>query len=101
MSNLKASADWDAMVLHTQDHVATALRHLARGERVRISNGGEALELEVPEDVPLCHKLAITALQSGAPIRKYGEVIGEATAPIALGGHVHIHNLRSLRARQS
>ena len=98
---MSETTGWDAIVLHAADHVATALRKLARGERVRVNRGGEALELTLAEDIPLCHKVAIAALKTGAPIRKYGEVIGEATSPIAAGQHVHIHNLRSLRARKA
>lgn len=97
---MNEASDWDAIVLHAEDHVATALRKLARGERVRVNRGGSPLELAVTQDIPLCHKVAIGALQPGAPIRKYGEVIGEATAPIQAGEHVHIHNLRSLRGRK-
>jgi len=29
----------------------------------------------------------------GAPVRRYGQVIGFATADIAAGDHVHAHNL--------
>ncbi|MGH3380309.1 MAG: UxaA family hydrolase, partial [Actinoallomurus sp.] len=43
--------------------------------------------------VPRGHKTAVRDLASGTPIRKYGQVIGLATAPIAAGDHVHTHNL--------
>lgn len=43
--------------------------------------------------VPMGHKIARHALTAGAPVRKFGQVIGNATAPIALGAHVHSHNL--------
>jgi hypothetical protein len=39
-------------------------------------------------------------MPAGHHIRKYGAAIGEATAAIAAGAHVHVHNLRSLRARR-
>jgi hypothetical protein len=32
-------------------------------------------------------------------VRKYGQTIGAASADIAAGSHVHVHNLVSLRAR--
>ncbi|MFQ5657413.1 MAG: SAF domain-containing protein [Candidatus Methylomirabilales bacterium] len=35
----------------------------------------------------------------GAPIIKYGQVIGRATVEIAPGDHVHVHNMESLRGR--
>lgn len=43
--------------------------------------------------------VALRDLAAGGPVRKYGEVIGEATGPIPRGGFVHVHNLRSCRAR--
>jgi altronate dehydratase len=50
--------------------------------------------------VPLGHKVARRAIAPGEHIRKYGAVIGEATAVIAAGAHLHVHNMRSLRARR-
>ena len=39
------------------------------------------------------------AIAQGEPILKYGKVIGQATQPIRVGQHVHIHNVEALRAR--
>ncbi|MBO0802880.1 MAG: altronate dehydratase [Nocardiopsaceae bacterium] len=44
--------------------------------------------------VPRGHKVALRDVAEGAPVRKYGQVIGAASAPIAAGDHVHVHNLR-------
>jgi altronate dehydratase small subunit len=52
------------------------------------------------EPIPLGHKVARRALAAGHRILKYGAAIGEATQAIAAGAHVHVHNLRSLRARR-
>ncbi len=41
------------------------------------------------------HKLARQPIAPGAKIIKYGVPIGSATAPIARGEHVHVHNIRS------
>ncbi len=43
--------------------------------------------------VPAGHKLATAAIAAGQPIRKYDQIIGFASAPIAPGKHVHTHNL--------
>lgn len=43
--------------------------------------------------VPPGHKIAAHPIAQGAPVRKYGHVIGYATADIAAGEHVHTHNL--------
>lgn len=88
----------DAIRLSAKDGVATMLRPAARGERLSVGGEG-AVEIEAAEDVPLCHKIALAAHAPGDRIFKYGEPIGEAVQAIAVGAHVHIHNLRSLRAR--
>lgn len=44
--------------------------------------------------VPRGHKVALRDIADGAPVRKYGQVIGAATEPIRAGDHVHTHNLR-------
>ena len=90
---------WDAVALDPADDVAVALRDLAAGERVRVRAGADIAELVLLADVPLGHKLALRALAAGAVVRKYGEPIGGASAAIAAGAHVHVHNLKSLRAR--
>jgi altronate dehydratase len=95
------TAAWDAVVLSPDDDVAVALRDLAAGQRVRVRGAATTTELELAADIPLGHKLARRAIAAGAPVRKYGEPIGAATAPIPAGAHVHIHNLASLRGRRS
>ena len=49
--------------------------------------------------IPFGHKIAVASMAAGAPVIKYGEVIGVATAEIRPGQHVHVHNVRSDRAR--
>ncbi|MFL7902849.1 UxaA family hydrolase [Azospirillum argentinense] len=43
--------------------------------------------------IPSGHKVAVQAIAVGEPVRKYNQVIGFATAPIAPGDHVHVHNI--------
>jgi altronate hydrolase len=43
--------------------------------------------------VPPGHKVATAPIAKGAPVRKYNQIIGFATADIAPGEHVHTHNL--------
>ncbi len=42
--------------------------------------------------IPAGHKVAIRPIGVGGEIRRYGQIIGFATAPIAPGQHVHEHN---------
>ena len=90
---------WQASALSTGDNVATVLQPVASGERVVVRTPDGALEIVALEPIALCHKIALTDLPAGAPIVKYGECIGEATAPIRRGAWVHVHNLRSRRGR--
>lgn len=90
-----------ALLLHADDNVATALCALEEGARVRVRGGGiataEPVVLRAP--IALCHKFAVRAIAPGEVVVKYGESIGHATCAIAPGDHVHTHNLVSARAR--
>jgi hypothetical protein len=88
---------WSAVIIHPADDVAVALRSLEPGE-VSARKGADTVRIKVAEPVPLGHKLALRDIAGGRPVRKYGEPIGVASAPIQRGGHVHVHNLRSRRA---
>lgn len=91
-------ARWDLLAIRPDDDVAVALRDLPPGEaRVRVGGTIETLTLQAA--IPLGHKVARRDLMRGVEVRKYGAVIGEATAAIAVGAHVHVHNMRSLRGR--
>ena len=76
--------------LHEADDVVVAMRQLLPGERVTIESCGE---LAVREPIPPGHKMAIRAIAAGAPLRRYGQVIGFACQAIGAGQHVHGHNL--------
>jgi altronate dehydratase len=96
-----SAAAWDALVIHADDDVAVALRDIAASETVEVRKQGAIMRMIVREPIPLGHKFALRALSPGATIRKYGECIGVATSEIAIGAHVHVHNLTSRRARAS
>lgn len=87
-----------AIVLNESDNVATLIDTGTAGEEAKISGAGNAT-LKLSTDVPYGHKMATTQISNGADILKYGKVIGRATADIAVGEHVHVHNVESLRAR--
>ncbi len=88
-----------ALMLHPRDNVATALRDLAAGETIWVQGPSKTLQIRVLEPIALCHKIALEALDRGQSARKYGEIIGSIYQPIAAGGHVHVHNLKSGRAQ--
>jgi altronate hydrolase len=72
--------------LHPDDDVVIARHQLVAGMRIRSS-------LAVRGLIPAGHKLAIRSIEAGAPVRRYGQIIGFATRAIEAGEHVHTHNL--------
>jgi altronate hydrolase len=76
-----------AIRLHADDDVLIAVRQLAPGETV------DSGRLAVRDLVPPGHKLAARGIAAGAPVRRYGQIIGFAKADIGAGRHVHVHNL--------
>ena len=73
--------------IHAHDNVVIARQQLL---------GGTVLTTEgvtVSGLVPPGHKVATCDIAQGQPVRRYGQIIGVATQPIAAGQHVHTHNL--------
>jgi hypothetical protein len=93
------STRWDLLAIKADDDVGVALRDLSEGV-AQLRAGDTILPISLRGPVPLGHKVARRDLPRGTHIRKYGAVIGEAIADIAAGEHVHVHNMRSLRARR-
>ncbi|BAS26274.1 UxaA family hydrolase [Limnochorda pilosa] len=62
-----------------------------------IQEGGQTVEVEVVEPVPLGHKVALQDIEAGRLVTEYGVPIGKATQAIRAGQHVHTHNLKSAR----
>lgn len=89
----------DALTMDPKDHVATALKDLKAGSTIQYRLGEDLIELELKEDIPFGHKAAIKPIAKGTDVRKYGDVIGRATEDIAVGYHVHVHNVEGIRGR--
>src|SRR5277367_6671623 len=75
------------LMLGSSDDVVVALKPVAAGQSL---NG---LHLIASTDIPAGHKLAIHSIAPGQPVRKFNQIIGFATQPIAVGELVHTHNL--------
>ena len=84
-----------AFQVHDQDNVATLLGEAAAGALLQIVGPAGRHNLTAREKIELGHKVALTAIPEGAPIVKFGIVIGIAMRPIARGEWVHLHNCRS------
>jgi altronate hydrolase len=71
--------------LHPDDNVVIAVD--------LVSQGADAAGLTARERILKGHKMAIEPIREGEPIRKFGQIIGFATAHIAPGEWVHEHNV--------
>ena len=87
----------DLIVLHDADTCATALRDLEARAEARVQGPAGALPpLALLEPIGSGHKAALVATAPGELVVKHGEPFGRATALIAPGQHVHVHNVASL-----
>ena len=87
-----------AIVLNAQDNVATLIDTGEAG--VACTLQGEATgTVTLRSAVPFGHKICVRATPAGGDICKYGQVIGQASKDLAVGDHVHIHNVESARGR--
>jgi altronate hydrolase len=71
--------------LHPDDDVLIARTTLLPGTQVSHS-------IAALDRISAGHKIAIRPIAQGQPIRRYGQIIGFATQPIAPGQHVHTQN---------
>ena len=71
--------------LHKDDDVIIARTQLISGTRIE--------DITVKGLIPPGHKVATKALNTGDSVRRYNQIIGFASKPIAAGEHIHTHNL--------
>src|SRR5450830_575242 len=79
-----------ALQLSALDNVAVARQALVVGQTLAL---GAVPAVLVREPIPSGHKVALQPIAIGQPVYKYGQRIGLASADIAPGQHVHVHNL--------
>lgn len=77
--------------LHDDDHVAIAKRTVEKQTKFRLSPDSDTIC--TTDSIDLGHKVALYAIPQGGPVRKFGQLIGFATADIQPGDWVHSHNL--------
>ena len=85
----------NAILISPVDDVATVIVELTEGDRAIFFKNGEIMQVPAVGTIPQYHKLAIRDIQKTEPLRKYGEIMGQATRDIAQGSHVHDHNMAS------
>ena len=84
-----------AIVINEKDNVGTALESLRSGTEVSVEVEGHIEKITLLSDIPMGHKFASRDIEKGGSVIKYGERIGESTARISQGEHVHVHNVVS------
>ena len=75
--------------IHEEDNVAIALEQLEPGCEIQFT-GGCCTAAEV---IPRGHKVALSDLEPGQDVIKYGYPIGHATKRVRAGSWVHSHNM--------
>jgi hypothetical protein len=82
-----------ALVIDKKDNVGVALADFAFGETCFIIEEGNEYQVVLTEPIKFGHKFALKDLQTGEPVIKYGEEIGEMISFIQKGGWIHNHNM--------
>jgi (2R)-sulfolactate sulfo-lyase subunit alpha len=62
-----------------------------------IMDQDKEIKVKAMSDIPIGHKLAIKALAKDATVMKYSTDIGRVVAPIKVGEHAHVHNIKTKR----
>lgn len=83
----------------SQDSVGVAVTDIKAGQEVqgRSLHGAASPKLKALSDIPLGHKIALRDFRPGDTVIKYGVDIGKIVAPVKMGEHVHVHNLKTKR----
>lgn len=88
-----------AIVLNPNDNVATLIDRGGEAEMAVDLRGEKKGSVSLRQEVPFGHKVALSDMPPGVEVIKYGKVIGETTAEIQTGEHVHVHNVDSQLGR--
>lgn len=77
--------------LHPTDNVAIALDNLQQDELYAVDD----IEFKPIQDIAKGHKVALTVINQGSDVVKYGAPIGHALADIQAGQWIHIDDLKT------
>jgi altronate hydrolase len=87
LSDSLTALEAETVRLHPGDNVVVAPARIPKGARLSRE------QVTALDNIPMGHKIAVRRIAAGEIVRKYGQVIGVASADIAAGSHVHVHNL--------
>ncbi|GAB6011210.1 UxaA family hydrolase [Viscerimonas tarda] len=79
------------LVISLSDNVAVAIEDLKEGDVVTVN----ASAITIKNQIDTGHKFAIRPIKKDENVIKYGYPIGHALSDIAVGEHVHTHNVKT------
>jgi (2R)-sulfolactate sulfo-lyase subunit alpha len=62
-----------------------------------IMDEDRTIQIQAHQDIPIGHKIALQDMKTGDTVLKYGIDIGKVVAPIEVGQHAHVHNIKTKR----
>ena len=62
-----------------------------------VTENDSTFTVDVKDDIPIGHKVALKDMAVGDTAIKYGVDIGKVVQPIAKGAHAHVHNIKTKR----
>jgi (2R)-sulfolactate sulfo-lyase subunit alpha len=62
-----------------------------------IMDEDRTINLKSRQDIPIGHKVALKDMAVGDTVLKYGIDMGKVVAPIKVGEHAHVHNIKTKR----
>lgn len=88
-------------ILHdAKDNVAVAVvEGITAGTQMNawIMDEDKIIQINARQDIPIGHKVALKDMSINDTILKYGCDIGQVVAPITVGDHAHVHNIKTKR----
>ena len=78
--------------INANDNVIVALNTLPLGTEIQLEDGTCVTS---NMEIPAGHKMAVTDIEEGCEVIKYGCRIGFAKEPVKRGDWIHVHNLKT------
>lgn len=79
------------IIMNPKDNCATALKDISKDSEIKI----KGKSIKINQEVLLGHKFALSNMNKGELVKKYGEIIGITTQDIKAGDWIHTHNIKS------
>ncbi len=80
-----------AILLHPHDTVLICVVRICAGDVVDI----DGHPVIISQDIDVGHKISRCSLAVGDKVLRYGAPIGSMTQAVAIGEHIHMHNMQS------